>query len=89
MVLNYINIIYLTSQDDKFHKTPVTNSLTSASPDLCNKFINNGIPPASLIARLFSSFCLPYDKFLPKKLFLSLKYSILKFIIQYKNIYLP
>jgi len=45
-----------TSHDDKFHKIPVTSSLTSESADLCSKLINNGIPPASLIALLFSSF---------------------------------
>jgi hypothetical protein len=65
----------LTSQDDKFHSTPVTNSFTSLSGVRLRSLTRAGIPPALLIAFLFSSFCLPYDRFLFQNTLLSFIYS--------------
>lgn len=55
---------FLTSHEDKFHRMPVTSSLISLSGVLRRSLTSAGMPCASLIARLFSSFCRPYDKFL-------------------------
>ena len=57
-------ILFKSSQDERFHKTPVTNSLTSLSVVFLSRRTRAVTPPAALIALLFSSFCLPYDKFL-------------------------
>lgn len=47
---------FRSSQDERFHNTPVTSSLTSASAVLRSRLMRRGIPPAFLMARLFSSF---------------------------------
>ena len=54
----------LTSHEDRFHSMPVTSSLISLSGVLRSSLTREGMPIASLMARLFSSFCLPYDRFL-------------------------
>lgn len=54
----------LTSHEDRFHSMPVTSSLISLSGVLRSNLTSAGMPCASLIARLFSSFCRPYDRFL-------------------------
>ena len=50
---------WITSHDDKFHKTPVTSSWTSGSGLRVSNLTRDGIPPALCSALLFSSFCLP------------------------------
>ncbi len=48
-----------SSQEDRFQRTPVTSSLTSLSAVLRSRRTRAFVPPAALIARLFSSFCRP------------------------------
>ena len=56
--------LVLTSQLDRFQSMPVTSSLISFSGVFLRSLIRAGTPPAFFIARLFSSFCRPYDRFL-------------------------
>ena len=48
-----------SSQDERFHRTPVTSSLTSLSVVFLRSRTKAVTPPAALIALLFSSFWRP------------------------------
>ena len=75
-----------TSHEERFHKTPVTSSWTSASGRRVNSRTSDGIPPALCNALLFSSFCRPYDKFLQS----SNNWEIFtKFNVNHKNENVP
>jgi hypothetical protein len=56
-------VIFTASHEDKFQRTPVTSSLTSASKDFLNNHNKAGIPPTFSIAILFSSVDLPKTRF--------------------------
>lgn len=46
---------------------PVTSSFTSLSGVFRKSLTSEGMPEASRMALLFSSFCRPYDKFLKRR----------------------
>ena len=52
-------VLLRSSQELRFQSTPVTSSFTSLSPVFLSSLTRALVPPATLIARLFSSFCRP------------------------------
>ena len=59
-----IIVLFKSSQELRFQRTPVTKSFTSLSWVFLNNLTSAFVPPATLIALLFSSFWRPYDRFL-------------------------
>ena len=56
--------LFRSGQEERFHRIPVTSSLTSLKAVFRRSLTKAGIPVAFLMARLFSSLALPYERFL-------------------------